>query len=1073
MTAPTLIIGLGGIGSEIVSMVEQKTRERGIDTTNIKFLLVDTDNIALCKHKESGFMGKTIRISQNVTVEACLNQNPNAKDNWYPKNGIFSHKTLTDGAGQVRSISRLALEDAIVHNELQPLYSDIHTLHLTHQNPDAKTLRIAVVSSLAGGTGSGIILPFAVHLGNHLDTTYPDSGYNMSGFFMMPDIILRNNSNSAIERISLNSNAYATIKELDGFIQKNVNTKRDIRATIIMPEQTQEQKEEQKKKENVSIYNFNFLFGVLNNDMANYTLKSVRQYEDMMADCVFMAFCSPINELNSTREDNKFKHLAIMLSLAQEKRYNTFGSIGVAVLQYPYNEIRTYLTMLWARDILKGEWFQYDESYEQDLRAHIKRMDKGLETVGFINKRDYYLDSIGTKNDSFSIQIREALKDKATGIPLWKLYVKEMERYIHESVVAEETKTFAAYYRRQKMWLPNLKGLKGYIQRKKFQDKYSDQMRLFYREQPEVIDRMQKRLRDELYGELSPATALQPYHLDYWLKTGPEGSMKQPNAIRYFLGKVCEQLCKDMERYESEYDRKKGDLDALENDIKRGRKLPKKALVKRIREMKDLFESYAVLSVFLSCARAGLRHMENLYGAYEELFEDYRKGLDQLDDKIKIQKKEMLDVSGTRRQVICCGNDTLAAMHDLMISASSKYYGTLSGISEQMYEEAKEIVVRKQKDGKKNKDLWEFVLKGWEDIFEQNYGSDFNMDILSALEWELKNIYDEEENIRAVMELRIKESVDKLSAPFLKTSHNPNITTIEENYFHSSLESLVGDKKAIVNNLLLAQNGVSETLGIDKYTIYFYKSMFGVDADGLYPFAKGGIYYRDYQLVTRYMHMNDTKEEILTPHIDRTWHRSDILPEMSKSKQMFEMCCQWEALIFGCIENSKIYYKDNEYTIKAANIQGVYCGNIFQVMNVIQEFKEVREEIREGIIECFKREKEEKEENLDYSNGEFYKRYQDFNIVQNIFVKFMNFYERKDQKDEMSAEIDSFINAWENILRQYLKTYSQYEEKKIGELIETAIKDAYLTEQEKARNKEELDALVMAVNSKYKISVQL
>ena len=1063
MTAPTLIIGLGGIGSDIVSMVEQKTRKNGIDTANIKFLMIDTDNIALCKHKESGFNGRTIRISQNVTVEACLDQNREAKEGWYPNTGIFRHKTLTDGAGQVRSISRLALEDAIVHKELQPLYSDIHSLHLTHHNPEGKTLRIAVVSSLAGGTGSGIILPFAVHLGDYLATTYPGNGYNMSGFFMMPDIVLMNNRSSAIERISLNSNAYATIKELDAFIQKNAGTKQNVAASIEMPEKSIREKE-------VSIYNFNFLFGILNNDPTNLTLNSVLQYEDMMADSVYMAFCSSINELNSTREDNKFKHLAIMLSLAEEKRYNTFGSIGVAVLQYPYYELRTYLTMLWAQDILKREWFQYDEAYEQDLREHIKRMDKGIETVGFIKKQDYYLDTIDTKNDPFSIQIRNELKDKETGEDTWKLYAKEVEQYIREKVIEEGEKKFAYYYNLQLMWLLNLKGLNGYRKCKHYQNEYYDRMRTLFSQQPQMIDSMQNRLREELYGEISPVTGIQRYHLDYWLRIQPDGDMKKPNAIRYFLGKVCEQLREDMKRYENEYNTRKSDLDALQNDVKSGSKMTKKTLISRIRGMRKLFEEYAVFSVSLGCVREGLRHVENLYSAYEELFEEYRKGMGQLEDKIQLQKKEMLDVTGTRRQVICCNDDILAAMHELMISLSSKYYGTLSGVSEQMYREVQEIVARKLKKRKKRQGLWEELLKYWEDIFEKTYGSEFNMDILSALEWEIKNIYEDAVNIKAEMELKINNSVDKLSAPFLKTDNNPDITTIEENYFDSSLNTLRGDKKSIVQDLLMAHNGVSGKLGIDKYTIYFYKSMFGVDADGLYPFREDGIYYRDYQLVTRYMHINDKRTEVLTPHIDRTWHRIDVLPELSQKKQDYEMVCQWEALLYGCIENTRIYHHNDEYIISSANVKSFRCGNLFQVMDIIRDFKEVREDIRSDILTRFK---EEKNGNLDYLNGEFYKKYLTTNVVSEIFVKYMDFFDQKAKADETEWETECFLTAWERILTAYLSVYSQADPKTVCSIIEQTIQMAVLTKKEKARNKDALDSFVIAVNKKYNISVSL
>ena len=47
MTAPTLIIGLGGIGSEIVSMVEEKAKISKSDISNVKFIIIDTDNGAV------------------------------------------------------------------------------------------------------------------------------------------------------------------------------------------------------------------------------------------------------------------------------------------------------------------------------------------------------------------------------------------------------------------------------------------------------------------------------------------------------------------------------------------------------------------------------------------------------------------------------------------------------------------------------------------------------------------------------------------------------------------------------------------------------------------------------------------------------------------------------------------------------------------------------------------------------------------------------------------------------------------------------------------------------------------
>ena len=160
MTAPTLIIGLGGIGSEIVGMVEKKAAESGMASSNIKYILVDTDEHALQERKRNGFAGLTIRISNNITVEQCLKMNSFAKEEWYPDNTIFMNKTLTDGAGQVRAISRLALEHAMSQEMLKPLEKTIFELHYMQQNSEARTQRIALVSSLAGRVrGSYFPLP--------------------------------------------------------------------------------------------------------------------------------------------------------------------------------------------------------------------------------------------------------------------------------------------------------------------------------------------------------------------------------------------------------------------------------------------------------------------------------------------------------------------------------------------------------------------------------------------------------------------------------------------------------------------------------------------------------------------------------------------------------------------------------------------------------------------------------------------------------------------------------------------------------------------------------------------------
>ena len=70
MIAPTLIIGLGGTGSEIVSKIEEEyrgTRER------IGYAIFDTDANELRAIKKAGFTGALIQTSENLTVGEYLN----------------------------------------------------------------------------------------------------------------------------------------------------------------------------------------------------------------------------------------------------------------------------------------------------------------------------------------------------------------------------------------------------------------------------------------------------------------------------------------------------------------------------------------------------------------------------------------------------------------------------------------------------------------------------------------------------------------------------------------------------------------------------------------------------------------------------------------------------------------------------------------------------------------------------------------------------------------------------------------------------------------------------------------
>ena len=105
MIAPTIVIGLGGIGSDIccrVSRLIKNDKQR----SRIRFVCIDTDVNDLNRRMAEDPRIITIQTSAPYTVGDYLETNVKAKNEWFPTHNILMHKTPTEGAGQVRAINR-------------------------------------------------------------------------------------------------------------------------------------------------------------------------------------------------------------------------------------------------------------------------------------------------------------------------------------------------------------------------------------------------------------------------------------------------------------------------------------------------------------------------------------------------------------------------------------------------------------------------------------------------------------------------------------------------------------------------------------------------------------------------------------------------------------------------------------------------------------------------------------------------------------------------------------------------------------------------------------------------------
>lgn len=232
---PTLIIGLGGTGKEVVLRLRRKIVERYGALNRLPFLRfmhVDTDKNQTAAeqydlraaddplYRNVQFTG-TERVDLTVTggtgkyVEH-LDHFPNVK-RWFPAGSKIAHLgDLKEGAGQVRVASRLGFFDASNHQKItgrleqcRRELSDAAVLAQSSRlgfefKPENK--RVVIIASLAGGTGSGTFLDMGFLTARY----FPDA--ERVGILFLPAFF---SGYAGADRVR--ANGYASLMELNHY----------------------------------------------------------------------------------------------------------------------------------------------------------------------------------------------------------------------------------------------------------------------------------------------------------------------------------------------------------------------------------------------------------------------------------------------------------------------------------------------------------------------------------------------------------------------------------------------------------------------------------------------------------------------------------------------------------------------------------------------------------------------------------------------------------------------------------------------------------------------------------------
>ena len=143
--APTLFVGVGGTGCKIIRKVAEMCHPA--ERENISFACLDTNVNDLRGVNASSVKIYGIQTSTTQTVGDYLNYDKDALRNWFPKNAVIYDKTVSEGAGQVRAISRLALNSTIKTGAINPLYDAIDDLFRKDGKALKQAMRVVIAST--------------------------------------------------------------------------------------------------------------------------------------------------------------------------------------------------------------------------------------------------------------------------------------------------------------------------------------------------------------------------------------------------------------------------------------------------------------------------------------------------------------------------------------------------------------------------------------------------------------------------------------------------------------------------------------------------------------------------------------------------------------------------------------------------------------------------------------------------------------------------------------------------------------------------------------------------------------
>jgi hypothetical protein len=388
MAMRTLLVGLGGTGCRIVDRVAGMIKESQVPDQYIRCIGMDTD---------TGDSGKIqnidiITTSKEQTVEEYLKHTKNWRE-WFPDSSYIKAHNMLEGAGQMRPLSRLAFLESS-QSRFGKLKDAIGDLNLARGNVEPSNMRVMIVSSFAGGTGSGMFL----HAASWIRKFFRDNYHGevlIRGLFAFPDMYMPSTSDPT-QRQSKYANAYGAIRELNAInmvaLDKSEKAKRiNISFDGLF--------DSERDRGRAKMMPFDLMFFVDDLNIVRRKLPDLTHYEKLMANITYMQVYSPLSTRQYTAEDNRF--ITIMESGGEA----LYGSAGASTLEYPYQDIVDYCGLRATADSISSSWTLFDDEYRKAFNEN-KEARKHDPSIPVLKRDVHYIRQVQSLFDDDPGQFR-------------------------------------------------------------------------------------------------------------------------------------------------------------------------------------------------------------------------------------------------------------------------------------------------------------------------------------------------------------------------------------------------------------------------------------------------------------------------------------------------------------------------------------------------------------------------------------------------------------------------------------------------------------------------------------------